>query len=245
MSDAMNLSGSVDVPGIGKMPKGTIAVIGAGAAGIVAWAWWNRSRSAEAEEPSEGEYYADLRTGSAGSNGGYENPGGIDMADDDDDGERAPRNNQEWSARVLEKLDWYERAYVSRIISAYLSRLEVTQEEADVIREAWAQVGRPPDGDIPIRIKGEPATPVPPVVKPPIPRPPVVKPAAATPAPGSARGYGWYRVVSGDSAASIAKKYGMTLATFYAFNGPGRISAGNFVKVRLHSNPVAGPYYGR
>lgn len=77
---------------------------------------------------------------------------------------------------------------------------------------------------------------------------PVITPTGGTkqePAPGSKRGYGWYKVVKGDSASSIAKKYKITTSTFYAFNGPGRLEAGDYVKVRAASNPVVGPYNGK
>lgn len=65
------------------------------------------------------------------------------------------------------------------------------------------------------------------------------------PAAGSKRGYGWYKVVKGDSASSISKKYKIPTSTFYAFNGPGRLLAGDYVKVRAASNPVVGPYNGK
>lgn len=157
----LNLSGTVDIPVIGRMPKTYVALGLAVSAGIVGLAWYRHRTADDSGDASPGDYYADLRTGSAGKDEGYVNPGGIDTGDDEDDGDRAPRTNQEWSARVLDKLSWYEQGYVSRVISAYLARLEVTSEEANVIREAWAQVGRPPEGDIPIRIKGTPVTPPP------------------------------------------------------------------------------------
>jgi hypothetical protein len=71
------------------------------------------------------------------------------------------------------------------------------------------------------------------------------KPVAQQPAAGSKRGYGWYKVVKGDSAASIAKKYSIPVTQFYAFNGPGRLVAGDYVKVRAASKPVVGPYKGK
>lgn len=60
------------------------------------------------------------------------------------------------------------------------------------------------------------------------------------PAAGSKRGYGWHKVVQGESAASIAKKYGISLAQFYLFNGKNRIVAGEWVKFRGLSNPIVG-----
>lgn len=68
---------------------------------------------------------------------------------------------------------------------------------------------------------------------------------AVSPVSGSKRGYGWYKVVKGDSAASIAKKYNIPVSEYYLYNGPKRIVAGQYVKVRNGSNPVVGPYNGK
>lgn len=67
---------------------------------------------------------------------------------------------------------------------------------------------------------------------------------APKPAAGSKRGYGWHKVVSHESAASIAKNAGISLAAFYAYNGKSRIVAGEWVKTRFFSNPIAG-YKGK
>lgn len=68
---------------------------------------------------------------------------------------------------------------------------------------------------------------------------------APHPAPGSAPGYGWHHVVKGETAAGIAKGAGISIQTFYAYNGPGRLKAGEYVKTRAASNPVVGPYNGK
>lgn len=70
-------------------------------------------------------------------------------------------------------------------------------------------------------------------------------PTGPTPAPGSARGYGWHRVVKGETAAGIAKGAGISVQTFYAYNGPGALKAGTYVKTRWASNPAIGPYNGK
>lgn len=73
---------------------------------------------------------------------------------------------------------------------------------------------------------------------------PVSSAPAPQPAAGSRRGYGWHKVVSGESAAAIASKSGISLATFYVLNGKARIVTGEWVKVRAFSNPIAG-YKGK
>lgn len=70
-------------------------------------------------------------------------------------------------------------------------------------------------------------------------------PTGPTPAPGSARGYGWHKVVAKESPASISKGAGISTATFYAYNGPGALKAGEYVKTRWASNPAVGPYNGK
>lgn len=66
----------------------------------------------------------------------------------------------------------------------------------------------------------------------------------ATEAANPPIGYGWHKVVSGDSGASISKAYKITLDQFYEWNSKNRILAGEYVKVRGGSNPVKGPYKG-
>lgn len=53
-------------------------------------------------------------------------------------------------------------------------------------------------------------------------------------------GWGWVRVSAGASAPAIAKKEGISLASFYLWNGPGRLVPGEWVKVRGGSNPKSG-----
>lgn len=61
------------------------------------------------------------------------------------------------------------------------------------------------------------------------------------PAPGSKRGYGWYKAVKGDTAAKVAAKYNISVPTFLLFNG-GRsgFPIGQWLKVRVNSNPLYG-----
>lgn len=179
MSDGgLDLSGSVDLPLIGKQPKSNVALGLAVVGGVLVYAWWKYRSGAGggSEDPAESDYYADLRTGSAGKDGGYVNPGGIEVDEPGEDGDKAPRTNQEWAARVMDKLTWYEQGYVSSTISKYLDRQRISKEAAAVVREAWAQVGRPPEGDIPILLETTPVTPLPP--KPP--SRPVIVPKAPT-----------------------------------------------------------------
>lgn len=174
------LEGTTELPGVGKVKKGYVVAGGALVVGIVGYAWWARSRSSEEAAP---DFYADTRTGSELPGDGYTNPGGIDTGGDQDDGERAPRTDEEWAARVLEKLTWYEPGYVSGIIARYLANQIVTATEANVIREAWAQVGKPPGGQ---QIRTSPTGPTTPVTPTPppattipvLPRPPAIPPPA-------------------------------------------------------------------
>lgn len=155
MADGPDLSGSVDLPAVGKVKKSYVAIAGAAVAGIVGWAWWSRRASAAPAAPSEP--VADPRTGSEGSGGGYVNPGGIEP--DPPSGDGAPRTDQEWIARALEKVTWYEPGFLSSALAKYLDKKPVKPAEADLIREVWAHVGKPPSGSIPIIPEGTTATP--------------------------------------------------------------------------------------
>ena len=182
MSDV--LTGTVNVPGAGKLPKKYVAVGVAGIVGIVGWAYYRRSIGAD--EADEESYYADTRTGASTGNDAYDNPGGIESDDqaDDDDAWKPPTTDQEWSQRVIEMLSWYEPGFVSQTLGKYLSRQPLTADEATLIREAWAQVGQPPGKQV-IITKTTVTTPTPTTPKPTTPAKPATPAKPSTPKPAT------------------------------------------------------------
>lgn len=170
----MTLEGTATVPVVGKVKKAYVAVALAGTAGIVGFAWWRRSQTASDTAP---DYYADTRTGSELPTDDYTNPGGVDTSQDDDGTWKAPKSDVEWSQAVVEKLSWFEPGYVSRTVGKYLAGSMLTADEADLIREAWAQVGKPP-GNQRIVTSPTPTTPTPGTPGPKPPPGPVARTAA-------------------------------------------------------------------
>lgn len=158
----MDVPKDVTVPGIGK--KVPTLALAAGAAGVLAFAWWKRTRPAPPAGPDNAP------TGDTGTGpDDYTAPGHITPSTPDTSG--AIVTDQDWMARALDALSWYDAAHVSNVLARYLDRQEITRDEAQLVREAWAQVGHPPGGQA-IRLAGSPAATPPPDSPPPAPTPP-------------------------------------------------------------------------
>lgn len=135
------MADTVELPGMGRVDRkylyGAIALV----AGIVGYAWWNRSRS-------EAAPVVDPLTGSQdpATGGAYVNPrpvnSTIDQTADVID------TNAEWTQAVTERLSimFYDSTFIATTIGKYLARQPLTTDEADLIRTAWAYEGKPPDG---------------------------------------------------------------------------------------------------
>jgi hypothetical protein len=225
------LEGTVDVPVIGKAKKSYVAVGVAAIVGVAGFAWYRRVQGDQAAAAPG--YYADTRTGSELPTDDYTNPGSNEDGQSGtgiggDSGWRAPTTNEAWAQQVLDRLTWYEPSAVSAAIGKYLTRQQVTADEATMIREAWAQVGRPPV-DQPLLTSTT--------------TPPTTTPA---PTPKYYRGWGWYKADGKKDSTYIAKKYGLTLPVYYAMNPnlPRVPPKGTYVKVRAESNPLTG-YKGK
>lgn len=135
-----------------------------------------------------------------------------------------PMSNEEWVRRgaewlVKERNVSGPSAYIA--LEKYLAGKSRSTQEAQWVEAVIKVQGFPPESF-------NSATPTP------TPNQPV------GPAPGSKPGYGWVKVNAGDTAAGIASKYGLSVTTFYAFNGKDRLKVGEYVKVRASSNPTWG-----
>lgn len=174
----MTLDGTVDVPVVGKTPKKGVAVGVALVVGIVGYAWYRRTEGADGGGALD--YYADTRTGSELPTDKYTNPapnadGQSGTGIGGDSTWQAPKTNQEWAQQVIDKLTWYEPSAVSSAVGRYLSRQPVTDAlSQSIIREAWAQVGRPP-ADVPLITSGSTPAPTPTPTPTPKPAPLVMK----------------------------------------------------------------------
>jgi hypothetical protein len=142
------LEGNTTLPVVGTTKKSYVAVAVALTAGIVGWAWYKRVNGSDAAG-GDTSYYADTRTGSELPTDAYTNPapnadGQSGTGIGGDSVFHAPNTDPEWAQAAIEALSWYEPGFVSGIVGKYLGHQPLTTTEAAVIREAWAQIGRPP-----------------------------------------------------------------------------------------------------
>jgi hypothetical protein len=167
------LQGTTTLPGVGKVKTGYVLIGGALVAGIAGYAWWKHQQAAAdpTVDSADGGLYADTRTGSELPTDGYTNPApnadGVSGTDIGGDSVfHAPNTDQEWAQQAIERLSWYEPSYVSAITGKYLARQPLTATEADVIREAWAQIGHPPSNQLIITASTGTGTTTPPATTP-------------------------------------------------------------------------------
>lgn len=143
------MDGTVKIPGIGPMPKVQVYALGAGAAAIVAFAYYRARNSAAPTVVDPSVDPAGLIGDPAGG-GSFVNPA-PSGAVPDPTVQAAPRTNAEWSQRVTEALAFsFDGAMIQTVLGKYLDRQGLTTSEQLLIRTAWAFEGRPPEGTYPI-----------------------------------------------------------------------------------------------
>jgi hypothetical protein len=132
----------VTVPGVGPVDREWVYAGGAAVAGIVAWAWWTRSRTSTVPAVDQ----TATETGTDQEADGYTNPAPskstvIDLTS-------GITTNSEWTAAVTDSLTnlGYDPATISSVLGKYLASQQVTETEAELIRTAWAYAGKPPEG---------------------------------------------------------------------------------------------------
>lgn len=232
MADGLDsLEGSL-TKDVGGVP---VWVIGGGAGIAIALVIWLRNRNsggvvADVYDPNSATPAADAPDPTNADYGLPNGPAGDWLADNP--GSTAfpvggvalpsPITNLQWARQAIDGLlgRGYDPTLVNNAIAHYISGQYLSTAERSVINLALTTFGSTPEGVLPLNTT-----------------PPAVKPVGN-------RGYGWYKIVKGDSAKGIASKYGITLATYYAFNGPGRLIPGKYAKVRAASNPLVG-YTGK
>jgi hypothetical protein len=145
---------TVKIPGIGPVEKKWVYVGGALVAGIVGYAYWNKSRVDVTESDTE---VADYTTGTdyAMDSGvdEYVNPGGS-QAPIEEDYVTAPTTNAEWSQKAISILvdTGHDPISASLAVGKYMARQDLTSTQANMIRAASAQLGPPPVGSFPITV---------------------------------------------------------------------------------------------
>jgi len=139
-------AGTIKLPGIGPVKK-VYVFVGVGAVGVLtAYIMWRRQQAAAAADATPAD--ASLGDGLTTPDGGdvYQgaNAGGAPTADPDIT--PMPTTNVEWTQQVLDYFNWLEPTFVSSTIGKYLSRVPLSADEADFVRQAWAARGKPPEG---------------------------------------------------------------------------------------------------
>jgi hypothetical protein len=135
----------VDIPAVGPVDKRVLYVVGGSGLAFVIYRYWKaRQSSGIVLDPS---------TGSLGGGLSYANPapsssGGNPAANP------APTNNQEWTQLVIERMGniGKDAGFVSTVIGKYLANAGLTSEEGQVVQEAWALAGKPPQGPLTFRL---------------------------------------------------------------------------------------------
>jgi len=153
----------VNVPAVGKVDRKWVMAGLAASAGIVVYAYWRRSQTAETPA-TEGDQYAagdewspDAYAGAVAPGGETYDPGGVEVA---------PLTNAEWTQRVIDLLDGagFERNFAATTVGKYLAGQQLNTAEKLLMQTAIALLGYPPSGAIPIQSAPEPV--VPPVSSP-------------------------------------------------------------------------------
>ena len=140
-------AGTVKLPGVGPVKK-VYVYVGIGAVGVLAaYLMYRRQQAIDAENatPADADLGTGLTTPGPGSDvypgataGGAPSP--------DPDIEPMPTTNTEWTQQVLDFFSWLEPGFVSATIGKYLARVPLTSDEANLVRQAWAARGKPPNG---------------------------------------------------------------------------------------------------
>jgi hypothetical protein len=132
---------TVDIPQIGRVKTQYVWAAGGVVVIIVGYAYLKRRSAAGADTGPA----VDPTSGSLGATGGTPPP----ITPAQVTSSTVPTNNQEWTQDVLDKMGVVggtEESHTLSVIGKYLNKIPLTADEADVIRQAWALAGKPPQG---------------------------------------------------------------------------------------------------
>lgn len=131
---------TVNLPQIGKVDKKWVVAGVAITGGIVGYAYWKRRQN------SGVTYLSDSTTGGTGDDSAYAPPVGGRQQEVDVPN-TAISSNSKWTEEVIAALGniGLDSGYVSSTLGKYLNSQKLTNDEANVVRQAWALKGRPPE----------------------------------------------------------------------------------------------------
>lgn len=147
---------TVDIGGM-KLNRTALVVAGAGAVGVVGYAWWTRGGSAAVTGEEEGAEDQHIIYDENG------NPIGITSADEympptvlagnqsfgDQPTFRQPVYNAEWTQLIQDNLssNGYDPIAVTNALGKYLNRQPLSTVEKGIVMAAIAVYGQPPQGN--------------------------------------------------------------------------------------------------
>lgn len=127
---------TIKIPGIKKpLPKNTVYILGAGAAGFVGYAWFTAGRSSGPEAPAEPALPEPVPEPT-------DEPGfGVDG------GGPPPGTNADWTAKAIDSLlsIGIDGKAASSALGKFLQRQRLNKVEVDLVRQAIAFAGYPPE----------------------------------------------------------------------------------------------------
>ncbi len=155
----------VKVPGVGKQNKQTVYIVGGVAGAYVLWRWYAARKSAAAAAAAGPQPLTPVDTSNLGANQGnvgFSNPapgGATSVA--------APTGlatNADWTQKVETDLSGlgYDAQMVAAAIGLYLASQPLSLDQQNIIRQAWAFEGKPPQNtNLPIIPAQTPPSPTP------------------------------------------------------------------------------------
>lgn len=158
------LDGDIKLPAVGEVPKKTVAVGAVIIAGVVGYAWWKHSQAAAVIPDTSTSTATDTQPADTTGSGPYVNPApGSNTTTGS-----SPQTNVDWENAALTALEGlgFDPQTISAALSAYLDNQVLTADQANLVRQAWGLVGRPPETPSkPILTGGTTTTPTPTPVK--------------------------------------------------------------------------------
>jgi len=135
-----------ELPAAVRKPPKAVLIVGAVAAGVIAFMWWRNRNAVDAAtvttDPLTGlGTGAEANVGATGSNAGV----GAEGLSQGTTGDATIHDQASWTADVIDKLGGtYEPAALYDALGAYLAGLPVNADQAAMVRAAWAASGKWP-----------------------------------------------------------------------------------------------------
>lgn len=167
------LDGTVNLPGMGSVPKKNVAIAGAVAGGIVGIGYYRKKKSDAAALAAGTNTGIDIASSDALGSTAPVGPGDLGGGSISTGGDPLPAPINLQNAGILTNQDWksaagsidlggIDSAVITAAASKALGGIAMTQAEVEIFQEIAGEIGYPPQGYPPIRLTTTtPGTPVP------------------------------------------------------------------------------------